>query len=99
VSYARVADQVSPEEYVRGVVEGRLFDNNLTKQLRKGFTVGTLIPNYVLDAGAHGWGAVILWENADYDPTLKTPRRPVSVRGYRMALRQPDRTIGNSTAL
>jgi GNAT superfamily N-acetyltransferase len=89
VSYANVADQVSPEEYVRGVVEGRYFDNNLTKQLRKGFKAGALIPNYVLDETALGWGAVIVWENPDYNPTAKVERKRLSARRYRMALRPP----------
>lgn len=99
VSYARLADSVSPEEYVRGVVEGHYFDNNLTKQLRKGFKAGALIPNYVLDEGARGWGAVILWENTHYDPSLKTPRKRLGVRRYRIALRPPHMATGNAAAL
>ncbi|HLU11822.1 MAG TPA: GNAT family N-acetyltransferase [Oceanobacillus sp.] len=89
VSYAKVAHLVSPEEYVRGVVEGRFFDNNLTKQLRKGFKVGALIPNYVDDKETLGWGAVIIWENPDYNPTAKVARRRIGARRYRMPLRPP----------
>jgi GNAT superfamily N-acetyltransferase len=97
ISYASVAEQVSPEEYVRGVVEGRFFDNNLTKQLRKGFKAGAIIPNYVLDEEALGWGAVIVWENPDYNPLTKVPRRRIGARRYRMALRPPHMTLENTT--
>lgn len=99
VSYANVAEQVSPEEYVRGVVEGRFFDNNLTKQLRKGFKVGTLIPNYVLDEEACGWGAIIVWKNPDYNPTAPVRRKRLGARRYRMTLRQPHMATGNTGAI
>ena len=39
MDYHKVADAVSPEDYVREVVSGARFDNNLTKQLKKGFKV------------------------------------------------------------
>lgn len=97
VSYANVADKVSPEEYVIGVVEGHFFDNNLTKQLKKGFRVGALIPNYVLDAGALGWGAVIIWENKDYNPTIKPPKRVNSRRSH--LAQRPSHTAAGSTPL
>jgi GNAT superfamily N-acetyltransferase len=69
MSYYKVAqDGVSAEDYVRGVVAGRYVDVNLSKQLHKGFTFsGTLLPNYVVDAEAHGWGALIVWHNPTYD--------------------------------
>ena len=98
VSYASVAEQVSPEEYVRGVVEGRFFDNNLTKQLRKGFKAGAIIPNYVLDEEALGWGAIIVWDNPDYSPTRKIRNSRLTAQQYRMALRPPQTARGNTTS-
>jgi hypothetical protein len=99
MSYAQVAEQVSPEEYVQGVVAGKYYDNNLTKQLHKGFKVGATIPDYVQDEDACGWGAVIMWENPDYNPLLKVRRKRIGARRYRMALRQPYMAAGNSATL
>ncbi len=73
-SYHRFADRVGPEEYVRGVVEGRFFDMNLSKQLAKGFRVLAVIPNYVTDPEACGWGALIVWDNPDFHPARKAQR-------------------------
>jgi GNAT superfamily N-acetyltransferase len=87
ISYHKVADQLSPEEYVGGVVEGKYFDANLSKQLRKGFRAGALIPNYLFDPETLGWGVVIVWDNPDYDPArVVTPVKP---RRYHMTPRSP----------
>jgi GNAT superfamily N-acetyltransferase len=69
LSYAFHADEATPEQYVRGVVEGRYFDQNLSKQMKKGFMPIAVIPNYVTDPTSLGWGAVIVWHNPDYDPS------------------------------
>jgi len=89
ISYAEVSPEITPEQYVDGVISGRFFDRNLSKQLRKGFRVCGLIPNYVDDESTRGWGAVIVWHNPDYDPAAA--RRPAVARRhrYRMTLRQP----------
>ena len=68
MDYHQVADQISPEDYVREVVAGVRFDNNLTKQLRMGFKPKNLIPNYDEDPRAMNYGVALLWENPDYDP-------------------------------
>ncbi len=65
MSYPALAHRATPEEYLRGVVEGTYFDNNLTKQLRKGFRAVALIPNYL----GTDWGVVIVWDNPTFDPT------------------------------
>jgi GNAT superfamily N-acetyltransferase len=87
ISYYKVADRVSAEDYVRGVVEGKYFDTNLSKQLRKGFRAVALIPNYLPDPETRGWGVVIVWDNPDYDPAR--PLLPIKPRRYHMTLRQP----------
>ena len=66
IDYEQVADTQSPEAYVADVVAGRRFDTNLSKQLRKGFKVHNLIPNYVEDKRTRNWAAAFLWENPDY---------------------------------
>lgn len=66
VGYGKVADSVSPEQYVRDVVAGKRFDSNLTKQLHKGFEVHGLIPGYSIEEQSLGWGVEIVWKNPDY---------------------------------
>jgi GNAT superfamily N-acetyltransferase len=91
MSYSQHAAQVSPEEYVAGVVAGRYFDNNLSKQMIKGFRPlpGAVIPGYVSDISALGWGTVIVWDNPDYD-AARGPQAHIAVqqqqRVYRRAL-------------
>lgn len=68
IDYQQVAGAETAEDYVAGVVAGRYFDTNLSKQLRKGFKVHNLIPNYVEDSRTGNWGAAIIWENPDYTP-------------------------------
>src|SRR5690606_17734313 len=75
MGYAAVADEVTPEQYVRDVIAGTRFDNNLTKQLKKGFKVRNLIPNYSEDPRSRNWGLAIVWENPDYIPDLKIAGR------------------------
>ncbi|MEP7291792.1 MAG: GNAT family N-acetyltransferase [Chloroflexota bacterium] len=84
MSYPAIADQVTPDDYLRGVVEGRYFDNNLSKQLRKGFKAVALIPNY-LEAD---WGVVIVWENPAFDATRPPGDGVVEPRRYRIMPRQ-----------
>jgi len=67
IDYGKVAASVPVEEYVADVVAGRRFDRNLTKQIRKGFRVHNIIPNYLEDdPRSAGWGVTIVWENATY---------------------------------
>lgn len=68
MNYREVAHLLTPEAYVREVVAGRRFDNNLSKQLKMGFSAGNLIPNYVSDDTSLGWGVALLWYNQDYYP-------------------------------
>jgi GNAT superfamily N-acetyltransferase len=73
IGYAAVADQLSPEQYVQDVVAGKRFDPNLSKQLRKGFKVKNLIPNYTEDARTRNFAAAIVWLNPDYRPPVIIP--------------------------
>ena len=60
IGYEAVADEVTPEQYVQEVVEGKRFDPNLSKQLKKGFKVRNLIPNYTEDARTRDYAAAIV---------------------------------------
>jgi GNAT superfamily N-acetyltransferase len=68
ISYGKVADSVPVDEYVADVVAGRRFDTNLSKQLKKGFKVHNIIPNYLEDDDefSGGYGVTIVWENEAY---------------------------------
>jgi len=67
VSYHTVPESVTPEAYLQGVIEERYFDVNLSKQIKKGFRPGALIPNYLEDAECRGWGVTIIWDHPEYD--------------------------------
>ncbi|MCK6577289.1 MAG: GNAT family N-acetyltransferase [Anaerolineae bacterium] len=88
ISYSHYADQVSPAEYVQGVVEGRFFDGNLSKQIKKGFRPGALIEGYLPDMDSLGWGVSILWENPDHDPAQPILRH-APLRRYEIQRRSP----------
>ena len=66
IGYQEMADQMSPEQYVQNVVEGKHFDPNLSKQLKKGFKVRNLIPHYTEDKRTRDYAAAIVWVNPDY---------------------------------
>lgn len=83
IDYHKVAAQMSARQYVAEVMDGTRFDTNLTKQLKKGFKVVGLIPNYSNAESSLGWGVEIIWENPDYRP-LTLPRTQPVVVGYRL---------------
>jgi GNAT superfamily N-acetyltransferase len=63
--YAAYKDTLTPQEYVARVVAGELQDATLSFQLRMGFTVRGLIPNYIEDSASNNWATLIVWENPD----------------------------------
>lgn len=81
MDYCKEADHAAIEDYLRGVIDGRYVDGNVTKQIRKGFRPIALIPHYVTDPCSLGWGAVIVWDNPDYDPA-RGPQRDLP-HGFR----------------
>jgi hypothetical protein len=84
--YHSAAHEVSAMQYVQDVIDGNRFDSNLSKQLRKGFSVRGLIPNYTVDETSLGWAAEIVWDNPEYDPRVDVPLR-VLPRRYAMTLK------------
>ena len=73
IGYQAAAERMSPEQYVQEVVAGKLFDPNLSKQLRKGFKVKNLIPHYTEDPRTRDYAAAIVWLNPDYRPHVIIP--------------------------
>jgi GNAT superfamily N-acetyltransferase len=96
IDYEQVADTQTPEAYVADVVAGRRFDTNLSKQLRKGFKVHNLIPNYVDDPRTRNWAAAILWENPEY--AAARPAVMAAPARYDMRLRAPRPAYGFGAA-
>jgi GNAT superfamily N-acetyltransferase len=63
--------ELAVEDYIQAVVEGRLFDQNLSKQIRKGFKPLAPIPDFVDDWEALGWGVLMVWMNPDYQTRVR----------------------------
>jgi hypothetical protein len=84
MDYHKVARSVPVEQYVREVAAGKRFDGNLSKQLKKGFKVAGIVPNYADSWGSLGYAVTILWDNPDYRPA----QRPTAPLLYPPVLRQ-----------
>jgi GNAT superfamily N-acetyltransferase len=54
------------ESYVQAVVAGEIFDTNLSRQIKMGFTPVQIIPNYVIDMESRRYGVLIVWNNPHY---------------------------------
>ena len=64
--YHRVADRMSPEDYLAAVAEHRLTDPTLTFQLAQGFRPMALVRNYLRhDPESLGHAVVIEWINPE----------------------------------
>jgi predicted N-acetyltransferase YhbS len=65
-NYCEYASQMSAEEYTRKVVEGELSDPVLSFQLRNGFKLIKVMPNYMRDPRSLNYATFIEWLNPDY---------------------------------
>jgi GNAT superfamily N-acetyltransferase len=83
--YSRHRDTLSPEAYVRAVVDGSIADPTLTFQLKQRFKVIAVVSGYLQhDPESLGYAAVIEWINHDVarrrdyagrEPRFLPPRR------------------------
>lgn len=78
-NYDEQADKMTPEEYAQRVMAGELKDLVLSFQLREGFILRGVMPNYLRDAKSHNYASLIEWLNPDY----KAPKE--GVRKVRIA--------------
>ncbi len=84
MDYGAVADQYTPDHYVAEVVAGRLWDNNLSKQLKMGFRIHNIIPDYIDDPRTLNYAVAVIWENPNYNPRLGVlPTRVLHTERYR----------------
>lgn len=73
--YHEHADQMTPAEYAQRVAAGDLHDLVLTFQLREGFTLRGILPNYLRDPHSRNNASLIEWLNPDYQPRPTGPRK------------------------
>lgn len=59
--FARDKTYIDAPTYVARVVAGEIFDPTLSVQLRQGFRVRGLLPNYLPDSATDGWAVLIEW--------------------------------------
>ena len=59
--FARYKRMMDAPAYVARVLAGEIFDPTLSVQLRQGFRVRGLLPNYLPDTATDGWSVLIEW--------------------------------------
>jgi GNAT superfamily N-acetyltransferase len=59
--FARYKTSMEAQIYVNRVIAGEIFDPTLSVQLRQGFRVRGLLPNYLPDSATDGWSVLIEW--------------------------------------
>jgi ribosomal protein S18 acetylase RimI-like enzyme len=59
--FAQHRSAMNAETYVARVIAGEMFDPTLSVQLRQGFRVRGLLPNYLPDSATDGWSVLIEW--------------------------------------
>lgn len=63
--YGVLKDKLPIEVYLNDVITGELNDPVLSVQLRRGYRVFGIIPDYLEDASTANYGVLILWRNVD----------------------------------
>lgn len=63
--YHRHREGMSIEDYVARVVRGELRDPVLSVQLRRGYNLYGIIPDYLDDPSCANYGALLVWRNPD----------------------------------
>ena len=76
--YAAFKEQLSPQEYVRAVIDKKLIDPVLTTQLSNGFVLKEIIPDYLpSDEDSAGFATCLEWPNLDHTPARYQRERRV----------------------
>ncbi|QBY07085.1 N-acetyltransferase (plasmid) [Deinococcus metallilatus] len=66
--YGAVAHDMPIEQYVLEVIRGERRDPVLSVQLKRGYGVWGIIPDYLEDDSCRNHGVFIVWRNPDYRP-------------------------------
>ena len=68
--YAQVSHELTPKEYVHEVLKGKRKDPTLNFQLKNGFVVLDIIPEYLHDTESRGFATLLEWLNPEYVMSL-----------------------------
>ena len=74
-NYHEHASHMSPQEYAERVVAGEFRDLVLSFQLREGFRLRGVMPNYLRDPKSHNHASLVEWLNPDYVAPANGPRK------------------------
>lgn len=74
-NYRQYADLYTAEEYAERVVAGEIRDQVLSFQLREGFEVRGILPNYLDDEASGNYAAFLEWLNPEYVPPPEAQRK------------------------
>ena len=86
-NYRDHAEHFSPAEYAEKVAAGELRDLVLSFQLREGFHLRGVMPNYLQDPNSGNHASLIEWLNPDYNPH-KSGARKVRVACVQYQMRE-----------
>ncbi|MCF3651385.1 bifunctional GNAT family N-acetyltransferase/carbon-nitrogen hydrolase family protein [Synoicihabitans lomoniglobus] len=86
-NYKDHAADMSPQEYAEKVAAGELKDLVLSFQIREGFELRRVMPNYLHDPNSHNHASLIEWSNPDYNPE-KSGARKVRVACVQYQMRE-----------
>lgn len=64
--YGALKEQMPIEQYVMKVVRAEITDPVLSVQLKRGYNVWGIIPDYLDDPSCDHYGVFIVWRNPDY---------------------------------
>ncbi len=74
-NYSQHADRFTPEEYAARVQSEEIRDLVLSFQLREGFALRRVMPNYLRDPNSRNFASLIEWINPEYKPAPGGPRK------------------------
>lgn len=87
--YGRYQGELSATEYVKKVLDKRLFDPVLTAQVSNGFVLEAIIEDYLPDdEDSAGYATSLVWPNLDHVPDRSRRRRRRAVQRLRVGFVQ-----------
>lgn len=74
-NYHEHADKMTPQEYAMRVAAGEMRDLVLSFQIREGFVLRDVMPNYLRDPKSKNFASLIEWLNPDHKPRKEGARK------------------------
>jgi predicted amidohydrolase/GNAT superfamily N-acetyltransferase len=88
MDYVEKADEMSPEEYARRVEDGECVDPVLSFQLKEGYSLHQVMPNYVKDPRSLDNATFLEWLNPDFQPRYRRSARSIRVTAVQYQMRR-----------